>query len=75
MQEKLSVNFFSLMKGFLELPNGIPGHDIFRRVLSRINVKKNQECFLSWTQSFVKAVDGEVVPIDGKTLRRSSDSG
>lgn len=60
---------------FLELPNGIPGHDTFRRVLSRIDAKIFQECFLSWTQSLVQAVDGEVIPIDGKTLRKSYDSG
>ena len=58
----------------LELPNGIPSHDTFRRVLSRINSKKFQECFVSWIQSVSKAVEGEVVPIDGKTLRRSHDS-
>ncbi|MCK5323760.1 MAG: ISAs1 family transposase [Desulfobulbaceae bacterium] len=60
---------------FLELPNGIPGHDTFRRVLSRINSKTFQECFVSWIQSVAKTVEGEVVPIDGKTLRRSHDSG
>jgi len=60
---------------FLELPNGIPGHDTYRRVLSRINSKKFQECFVNWIQSVAKTVDGEVVPIDGKTLRRSYDSG
>jgi len=60
---------------FLELPNGIPGHDTFRRVLSRVNANVFQECFLNWVQSLVQAVDGEVIPIDGKTLRRSYDSG
>jgi predicted transposase YbfD/YdcC len=60
---------------FLKLPNGIPGHDTFRRVLSRINAKIFQECFLSWVQSLVKVVDSEVIAIDGKTLRRSYDSG
>ncbi len=59
---------------FLELPNGIPGHDTFRRVLSCINAKSFQECFLSWVRSAVKVTDGEIVPIDGKTLRRSYDS-
>ncbi|MDD2468718.1 MAG: ISAs1 family transposase [Desulfobulbus sp.] len=60
---------------FLELPNGMPGHDTFRRVISRLNSKIFQECFLSWVHSLVKVVDGEVIPIDGKTLRRSYDTG
>jgi len=63
------------LSSFLQLPNGIPGHDTFRRVLSRINAKVFQDCFLSWVRSLVKVVDGEVIPIDGKTLRRSYDSG
>jgi len=66
-QERLST--------FLELPNGGPGHDTFRRVLSHLNAKLFQEFFLSWVHSLVKVVDGEVIPIDGKTLRRSYDSG
>ena len=59
---------------FLELPNGIPGHDTFRRVISRLNTKIFQECFLSWVHSVVEVTDGEIIPIDGKTLRRSHDS-
>ena len=35
------------LEKFLELPNGIPGHDTFRRVISRLNTKIFQECFLS----------------------------
>ena len=62
------------LEKFLELPNGIPGHDTFRRVISRLNAKIFQECFLSWVHSVVEVVDGEVIPIDGKTLRRSHDS-
>jgi len=61
--------------GFLELPGGIPSHDTFRRVLSRIDAKKFQKCFLSWVKSITKVIPGEVIPIDGKTLRRSYDSG
>ena len=60
---------------FLELPNGIPGHDTFRRVVSRINSKAFQECFVGWVRSVAKVLEGEVIPIDGKTLRRSHDSG
>jgi predicted transposase YbfD/YdcC len=59
---------------FLDLPNGIPSHDTFRRVLSRINAKKFQECFVGWVQSVAQVSKGEVIPIDGKTLRRSHDS-
>ena len=60
---------------FLDLPNGIPGHDTFRRVFSRLKTGQFQQCFLSWVRSVTQVIPGEIVPIDGKTLRRSYDSG
>jgi hypothetical protein len=59
---------------FFDLPNGIPSHNTFRRVLSGVNAKKIQECFVGWVQSVAQVIEGEVPPIDGKTLRRSHDS-
>lgn len=60
-------------KRFLELPNGIPSHDTFGRVFSIISPKIFQECFISWIQSVCKVTKNEIIPIDGKTLRRSHD--
>lgn len=56
---------------FLELPNGIPSRDTFRRVLSRIDPVEFQKCFLDWTSSLVGCQNGRLLNIDGKTLRRS----
>ena len=61
------------LKSFLELPNGIPSHDTFNRVLNSLSAKKFQECFASWMQSLVTLTDGEIVAIDGKCLRHSYD--
>lgn len=58
---------------FMELPNGIPSHDTFARVFSRLNPKKFQECFGKWLQSLRLAPAGGVIAIDGKTLRGSYD--
>lgn len=60
-------------KKFLELPGGIPSHDTFGRVFSHINPKHFQECFLKWVKAVAKITDGQIIPIDGKTLRRSYD--
>jgi predicted transposase YbfD/YdcC len=57
----------------LDLPHGIPSHDPFRRVLSRLNPEELTQCFLAWTQALHEATDGDIVAIDGKTLRRSFD--
>jgi predicted transposase YbfD/YdcC len=58
---------------FLELPNGIPSHDTFARVFSLIDPDAFGECFVTWVTSVATCSDGRVVPIDGKTLRRSHD--
>jgi DDE_Tnp_1-associated/Transposase DDE domain len=58
---------------FLELPNGIPSPDTFGRVLALLAPGQFQECFLSWIQAVARAGAGQVVAIDGKTLRRSYD--
>jgi len=58
---------------FLELPHGIPSHDTFRRVLSRLKPDEQTQCFVSWTEALHESLDGEIVALDGKTLRRSFD--
>ncbi|HEY9300265.1 MAG TPA: ISAs1 family transposase [Phormidium sp.] len=65
---------YQWLKGFLDLPNGIPSHDTFARVFARINPQQFQACFLNWIQSISQITQGEVVAIDGKTLRRSYDT-
>jgi len=61
-------------KTFLELPNGIPSHDTFRRVFARLNPQQFQQAFLDWVRSVTRLTQGEVVAINGKQLRRSHDS-
>lgn len=58
---------------FLELSNGIPTHDTFARVFARIKPEQFQQCFLDWMQTVEVVTKGQVVPIDGKKLRRSHD--
>jgi predicted transposase YbfD/YdcC len=58
---------------FLELPNGIPSHDTFGRVFALLDPEQFQHCFLSWVQAISHITDGEIVALDGKTLRRSHD--
>lgn len=58
----------------LELPNGIPSHDTFGRVFSLVSPTELQECFAKWVRTVAGVLEGKVVAIDGKTLRRSHDS-
>jgi predicted transposase YbfD/YdcC len=61
------------LRQFLALPHGIPSHDTFARVIARLNPEEVQQCFLRWMQAVREVTEGEVVAIDGKTLRRSFD--
>lgn len=54
---------------FLELPNGIPSHDTFRRVFMRVKPSEFQSSFLSWVKEMAGMVKAELVNIDGKHLR------
>ena len=58
---------------FLELPNGIPSHDTFGRVFALLDPDQFRLCFASWIQAISQITEGEVVALDGKTLRRSHD--
>lgn len=59
------------LRGFLELPNGIPSHDTLSDVLGRIDAKAFQGAFLQWVQAGLPSVSDEQVCLDGKTLRGS----
>jgi predicted transposase YbfD/YdcC len=63
------------LRGFLELPNGIPSHDTFRRVFMLIDPDAFEACFTAWAQGLAVLGGQEVVAIDGKTVRRSFDRG
>ena len=59
---------------FLELPQGIPSHDTFGDVFSRLDPEQFRRCFMEWTQAVADLLPGEVVAIDGKTVRRSHET-
>ncbi len=62
------------LRTFLPLCNGIPAHDTFARVFARLDPEQIQQCFLSWIEAISQLTAGEVVAIDGKTLRHSYDT-
>jgi hypothetical protein len=59
------------LKRFLSLPNGIPSHDTFGRVFARLDPEQFAQCFTSWVKAVSRLTQGQVIAIDGKTLRRS----
>ncbi|MBO0797295.1 MAG: ISAs1 family transposase [Blastocatellia bacterium] len=63
------------LRSFLKLPNGIPSHDTFGHVFARLDSTEFKKCFATWVESIRTATAGEVIPIDGKTMRRSGNKG
>ena len=56
---------------FLDLTNGIPCEDTFRRVLARLDPGAFEKGLLSWMQAVQEITENRLVAIDGKTLRGS----
>jgi len=61
------------LRTFLDLPNGIPSHDTFRRVFMLLDPDAFEQCFMAWIGELAVASAGRLIAIDGKTLRRSFD--
>jgi len=62
------------LRQYLELPGGIPSHDTFRRIFSILDPEEFMACFMRWTESLHAATKGEVIALDGKTIRHSFDT-
>ena len=59
------------LKTFLPLRGGIPSHDTFRRVFGMLERNQFAEALFRWTQALHEATGGQLIAIDGKSLRRS----
>lgn len=60
---------------FLELRHGIPSHDTLGRVFALLDPRAFERAFMGWVQDIVALTAGQVIAIDGKTVRRSHDAG
>lgn len=63
------------LRTFLKLPNGIPSHDTFNRLFSSLCPLEFEKCFGNWVASLVNISKGEVIAIDGKTIRGAKENG
>jgi len=73
MVSYLAKKKLNWLRRYIPLPHGVPSHDTFSRVFSRIDPQAFNQCFITWTNEIAKKTQGEVIAIDGKTLRRSYD--
>ncbi len=63
------------LKTFLELPNGIPSEDTINRLFSSIDSVQLESCFSQWVNSITFLEKGQIIAIDGKTIRGAKSKG
>lgn len=61
------------LRTVLPLPHGIPSADTFGRVFGALDPAAFAQCFVNWVKHVSGDLAGDVVAVDGKTLRRSFD--
>ena len=64
----------AFLRRFLPYAHGTPSHDQIGDVFATLDAKQFQQCFIDWV-SVVRKTLRDVVAVDGKTLRRSFDTG
>ena len=63
------------LETFLDLPNGIPSHDTLMRLFARLKPKELQQCFLDWIEAVAEITKGQIIAVDGKSLRSALERG
>jgi hypothetical protein len=63
------------LRRFLKLENGIPHHDVYRRVMTRLDSGEIEEGFMNWVRAIKREYTREIIAIDGKTVRGHFKSG
>jgi predicted transposase YbfD/YdcC len=62
------------LKKFLPLHNGIPKHDVYRRVFNRLHPAAIEQCFMAWVRDIKQDAAHEIIAVDGKSVRGSFNS-
>ena len=61
------------LRRFFPYRHGVPSHDVIGKLFSRLDPVQFNRCFINWVNSISDLTGGEVVAIDGKTIRGSRD--
>lgn len=71
--EEVGKNKLKLLKKYGYFHYGIPVHDTIARIISSIEPSQFQTCFINWMKEAEISTQGEIIAVDGKTVRRSYD--
>ena len=61
------------LRRYFPYKNGIPSHDVLGRFFSVLDPNKFNKCFTEWVNEIAEISQGEVIAIDGKTIRKSNN--
>ena len=80
MDDWTSISMFgrskiAWLRQYYPYQHGIPSHDVLGKVFAALDPVKFSQCFRDWINSIAELTGGEVVAIDGKTIRGSDDKG
>lgn len=73
--EDFGIDHLDWLRQYGDFEHGVPVHDTIARVMGMLSAKQLQTSFASWMKDCHDVTEGEVIAIDGKTLRRSYDKG
>ena len=59
------------LRQYLVFNNGVASHDTFSRVFSLLDAQRFEACFVGWTKALCPNLAQQLIPIDGKSVRRS----
>lgn len=62
-------NNLEWLRKYYPYKNGIPSHDVLNRFFNRLDTKEFNTCFIAWANSIATRSNGDVIAIDGKTIR------
>ncbi|MCW5921683.1 MAG: ISAs1 family transposase [Saprospiraceae bacterium] len=60
------------LRKYLAYESGIPSHDTVNRVMSIINYRTFEQCFINWATMDISLPSGAVISVDGKKIRGSA---
>ena len=61
------------LRNYGDFDHGAPSDDTIARAVSVVNPKKFQKCFIDWMKACHEITDGDVIAVDGKTVKSSYD--
>jgi predicted transposase YbfD/YdcC len=73
--EEFAIANQTWFETFLTLENGLPSHDTINRFFANMDPKAFESCFTDWIRSLEGITTGQLVGIDGKTIRGAKENG